>query len=220
MKILFVYFSKKQMCETAEQAVEFVNGLRYRNQETQRRIIANEHTIKVLKEAFCTKWQTNKYGQPYISLCSGARYGNLEIATTGCGDTRIYGYCPLGDTIEEHDAAVKVRDSELKTEKEKRLSMESEKRYAELNIMRKGVYHTELGICVMVFNSHGNDYFADETFCGDIIAESGFDAYRKACKQIHIHPEELERDGNMSVIHAISEPDSDGFRFVFIDIQG
>ncbi|WP_278996380.1 hypothetical protein [Prevotella disiens] len=50
MKILFVYFSKKQMCETAEQAIEFINGLKYRNQENQRNISVNEHTKK-----FCTR---------------------------------------------------------------------------------------------------------------------------------------------------------------------
>lgn len=46
------------------------------------------------------------------------RSGNIEIATTGCGNTRIYGYKPLGDTVEEHDKAVAAKANAMRVKQE------------------------------------------------------------------------------------------------------
>ncbi|WP_036882179.1 hypothetical protein [Prevotella disiens] len=219
MKILFVYFSKKQMCETAEQAIEFINGLKYRNQENQRNISVNEHTKKILHSAFATEWQTNNYGQPFLMLNGMYRSGNIEIATTGCGNTRIYGYKPLGDTVEEHDKAVAAKANAMRVKQEDFFNKKLEERKIELNAIRKGWYHVELEIRINVLNKIGNDYVADKTFSGDIIAESGMDAYNKAVEYVKKSPSELCAITTTGILQDYSNPYDNGFSFIFLGVR-
>lgn len=219
MKILFVYFSKKQMCETAEQAIEFINGLKFRNQENQRSICVNEHTEKMLRAAFDTEWQTNDYGKSYILIKGMFPIYTLEIATTGCGNSRIYGYKPLGKTVEEHDAVVTARrEAELLRQKAI-LNEKREARMLELNASRKGWYHVELDVRLDVFNDRGNNYMADKTFSGDIIAASGMDAYNKAVEYVKRGPEEFSTRTTMGILQDYSDPYGDGFSFIFLGVK-
>ena len=228
MKILFVYFSKKQMCETADQAIEFINGLKYRNQENQPNLVVNDHTRELLQQAFRQEWQTNEHGRDYIwlggkdyaGIPSKQVFGYLEIATTGCGNTRIYGYKPLADTVEEHDRIVKERDeAAAKVQQEKREAA-VQKRLGELYEQRKGWYRVQLDIKLMVFNNHGNDYIADTTFEGDIIATCGADAYNKAVKHLCDGPEEvITYHGNISALQSWSDMTSYGYEFLFLGVK-
>lgn len=226
MKILFVYFDRKQMCETAEEAIEFINSLHYRDLEKQPLLAVNEYTERLLREAFRQKWQVNEHGRSYIWL-GGKNYAGtpskqvftLDIATTNCRETRIFGYRPLADTIEEHDRLVKERDkAEKRVQQEKREAAE-QKRLGELYEQRRGWYDVGLELELMVFNNSGNDYTTATTFTGKIIADSGMDAYDKAVKHVHDHPEELEHHGNMAVLQYCAEPTSDGYNFAFLGVK-
>lgn len=229
MKILFVYFSKKQMCETAEQAIEFINGLKYRNQESQPNLVVNDHTRELLQQAFASKWQTNEHGRDYMWIgdprWGSAKpmkqvFGRLEVKTTNCRETCIYGYKPLADTVEEHDRIVKERDeAAAKIQQEKREAA-VQKRLGELYEQRKGWYRVQLDIKLMVFNNHGNDYIADTTFEGDIIATCGADAYNKAVKHLCDGPEEVVNyHGNMSSLQSWSDMTSYGYEFLFLGVK-
>lgn len=223
MKILFVYFSKKQMCETAEQAIEFINGLKYRNLSTQPNLVVNDHTRELLQQAFASQWQTNEHGRDYMCIGDGPMkqvFGCLEVKTTGCRETCIYGYKPLADTVEEHDRIVKERDeAAFKAQHEKREAA-VHKRLVELYEQRKGWYRVQLDIELMVFNKHGNDYIADTTFEGDVIASSGADAYNKAVKHLCDSPEEVVNyRGNSSSLQSWVNMTSYGYEFQFLGVK-
>lgn len=225
MKILFVYFSKKQMCETAEQAIEFINGLKYRNQENQVSLVVNEKTAEKLRQMFDTgAWVDVRPGADFFRFMENGfehQYiAPLEIATTNCGNTRIYGYKPLADTVEEHDRIVKERDeAAAKVQQEKREAA-VQKRLGELYEQRKGWYRVQLDIKLMVFNNHGNDYIADTTFEGDIIATCGADAYNKAVKHLCDGPEEvITYHGNISSLQSWSDMTSYGYEFLFLGVK-
>lgn len=216
MKILFDYFSNKQICETAEQAIDFINGLKQHNQQNLRNIVVNEHTSRLLHNVFrAEKWQTNESGQPYFKTDNMLHYGRLEIATTGCGQTRIYGYCPLGETVEEHDAAVAAQRAAY----DERVKAMKEARRRELEFVRRGWYRVTLGIRLYVHNRKGNDYIADVTFSGEIIANSGMNAYDKTVEYIRNNPAELSHHGNMAILQSLSDPDSNDYTFFFLGVK-
>ncbi len=216
MKILFVYFSKKQMCETVEQAVEFINGLKYRNLENQPNLVVNDRTMRFLKEAFAQEWKMNEVGRPYIIACDRMHTCSFEIATTGCRLTRIYGYYPLADTVEEHDAIVAERERAQREADAKRYKEEREERLAELNHVRRGWYHVELDIKIVV---PGRMNFADTTFTGNVIADSGADAYIKAKAHFSSRHNLVRYHGQYCEIFDCSAMESGGYNFIFLGMK-
>lgn len=214
MKILFVYFNRKQMCGSAEEAIEFINGLHYRNQEKQPKLEVNAYTEKTLRQAFSQEW-----GSDDVIVLNGYPYhrGKFELATTGCGITRILGYKPLADTVEEHDAIVTARDLAAKAEREERDKAEEAARLAELTENKRGWYHVELDLRLSVFNNRGNDYHTDKTFSGDIIADSGMDAYNKAVKEVE--NEGFSHRGNIAILESYAKATSSGYEFQFLGVK-
>lgn len=229
MKILFVYFNRKQICGTAEQAIEFINSLHYRNLENQPQLAANQHTKDLLSNVFASEWKhrdifnarNEKIGEEtYIMLPHRMIEGQLKICTTNCRGTEIYGYCPMADTVEEHDRILLEREAKRDQERAEKREAAVQKRLEKLYEQKNGWYRVSLDLRLMVFNNHGNDYMEDTTFTGDIIADSGADAYNKTVKHILDSPSEVVNyHGNASTLQSWSDMTSYGYEFYFLGVK-
>lgn len=178
MKAIISYFDRQELVSTAQEAIDFINSLTFRN-SGKGEITANDFTIKRLNQIFdeC-QWEGNKIKGFNIIVSN-------EIAATGCSTTRIYLYKPLGETLEEHTAAYHTK---IKTERYERLAeaqRRKERRLNELNEVRNGWYYVELNnIKVIGTFNRGNDHPIYKDFSGKVIAKSGADAYQKAIKHL------------------------------------
>lgn len=150
---------------------------------------------------------------------SGAPRTCETVRTTGCGAWSISFYNALADTLEEHERIYNEQREAAKQERMRQAEAARQRKLAELNEQKRGWYHVELEIRLMVFANRGNDYFTNTTFTGNIIADSGIDAYNKAVKHVQDNPQELTHRGNIATLHAWAEPDSSGFSFTFLGVK-
>lgn len=167
MKKVLVFFKHTALCASVGDAVNFINNI---NQLT-----CNETTLKNLQRIFNGE-DIRPYKTPYCKT---------ELATTGCGNSRIYVYDSLGNTIEEHNA---IYEQRLEDEKKARIA-ESEqakqRRLNELNEEKEGWYAVKLHeIEIHGFRTRGNDRPIFKNFSVKTIAKSGADAYRKVAKHL------------------------------------
>lgn len=116
--IVLNYFRKTAMVNNVSEAVEFINSLTG--------ITANETTVKNLENHFAG---TNKYPLN-------------EIATTGCGSTRIMVYAALASSLEKHNDIVAEKKAAQREIAETRL-----------NEFREGVYAVDLKVIKLEGNS-------------------------------------------------------------------
>jgi len=199
----------KAVCHTADEAIAVINTWHtYGHHETF--IVVNDYTEKKIRELF-----DNGLMKTYEGLNSPF----VTLRTTGCGCWDIVIRPALADTLEEHERIYNERREAAKQERMRKAEAAKQRRMAELYEQKRGWYHAALNIRMMVFNERGNDYFADTTFEGNIIADSGMDAYSKAVKHVQDHPEELTHRGNIAVLHAWGEPDSSDFSFAFLGVK-
>lgn len=145
--------------------------------------------------------------------------GYRTVRTTGCGAWDISFYPALAGSLEEHERIYNQQREAAKQERMRQAELARQRRLAELNEQKRGWYHTELYVNVSVFNSHGNDYFTDLTFSGNIIADSGMDAYNKAVKHVLDHPEELTHRGNWGSMSSYPDPCSSRFSYTFLGVK-
>jgi len=151
MKTLILnYYKKTILVNNANDAVEFINSL-------GGGITANPSTIKNLETFFDG---TNKYFPS-------------EIATTGCGASRIYGYIPLATTLEAHNQVLAER--KIQAEKEKNEAFQAKTN--ELYKSKKGNYVVQLD-CFELNNVKGGHKARFTNW--KILADSPMDAYNKA----------------------------------------
>lgn len=95
----------------------------------------------------------------------------MGVRTTGCGAWEIGFSYPLADTLQEHERIYNEHQAVQEAlRKEREIKRERE---AALNEVRRGWYHVEMNITLYVFARHGNDHFANTTFCGTVLADSG-----------------------------------------------
>lgn len=200
-----MYVPYKAIAHTAEEAIAVINTWKpYGGKNRTDNIVVNERTAEKIRALF-------------RDGLGGKIYENMR--TTGCGAWDISFYPALADTIEEHERIYNERREAAKADRMRQAEEAKKRRIAELNEQRKGWYHAELVVKVMVFNSNGNDYFTDITFSGNVIADSGMDAYHKAVKHVHDNPQELEHRGNIACLLDCPEPDSSGFDFTFLGVR-
>ena len=139
------------------------------------------------------------------------------MRTTGCGCWDISFYPALADTLEEHE---RIYNEQREAAKQERLRMAEEakkRRLAELNEQKRGWYHVELDIRLLVYNNHGNDYRTDKTFSGNVIAESGMDAYHKAVKDIK--SDGFTHRSNVTILESWADATSHGYEFLFLGMK-
>lgn len=178
MKAIISYFDRQELVSSAQEAINFINSLTYRN-SGKGTIQANDYTVKRLNQIFAEcQWEGNQI-KGFGMVMSN------EIATSGCSTTRIYLYKPLGETLEEHVTAYQAKIEAERAERLAEAKRRRERRMNELNEEREGWYYVEMNdIKVIGTFARGNDRPIYRDFSGKVIAKSGADAYAKAVKRL------------------------------------
>jgi len=206
------YVPYKAIAHTADEAIAVINTWKtYGRKTSPDCIVVNATTEQKIRNLFRDGFGTYPSGEPrtYVGM-----------RTTGCGAWEIGFHPALADTIEEHERIYNEQREAAKAKRMQAAEAAKQRRLAELNEQRRGWYHVELDLKLYVFANRGNDYFADTTFTGDIIADSGMDAYNKAVKHIQSCPEEIIcYHGCMSSLHAWSDAPSGGYDFTFLGVK-
>lgn len=206
------YTPYKAIAKTADEAIAIINTWQTYGgkRDYASPIMVNATTEQKIRDLFRDGFDTYPSGQPrtYVGL-----------RTTGCGAWEIGFHPALADTLEEHERIYNERREAAKAERKRLAEAAIQGRLAELNEQRKGWYHAELTIRAMVFAQKGNDYMTDLTFSGNVIADSGADAYDKALRHVQEHPEELTHRGNMATLHAWPDMTSHDYSFTFLGVK-
>ena len=205
------YTPYKAIAHTTDEAIAVINTWKpYGRKTSQDCIVVNATTAEKIRDLFRDGFGNYPSGEPrtYVGL-----------RTTGCGAWEIGFHPALADTLEEHECIYNEQREAARQERMRQAEAARQRRLGELYEQRKGWYHTELNVKVMVFAQRGNDYMTDLTFSGNVIADSGADAYDKALKHVMDHPEELTHRGNMATLHALPDMTSHDFDFTFLGVK-
>lgn len=193
------YVPYKAIAHSADEAIAVINTWHpYGRKNSIECITVNERTAEKIRDLFRDGFGTYPSGEPRT-------YAGFR--TTGCGAWEIGFHPALADTLEEHERIYNERREIARQERKRQAEAAKKRRLTELNEQKKGWYHVELELELMVFATQGNDYTTRTAFTGDIIADSGMDAYGKAVKHVQEHPEELTHRGNMAVLQFYAQPD-------------
>lgn len=206
------YTPYKAIAKTADEAIAVINTWQTYGgkRDYASPIMVNATTEQKIRDLFRDGFGTYPSGQPrtYVGL-----------RTTGCGAWEIGFHPALADTLEEHERIYNEQREAAKAERKRLAEAAIQGRLAELNEQRRGWYHAELTVRAMVFAQKGNDYMTDLTFSGNVIADSGADAYNKALDHVQRHPEELVHRGNMATLHAWPDMTSHDYSFTFLGVK-
>lgn len=205
------YVPYKAIAHTADEAIAVINTWHpYGRKTAGDNLVVNERTAEKIRTLFCDGLGSYPSGQP--RTCETMR-------TTGCGAWDISFYPALADTLEEHERIYNEQREAAKAERKRLAEAAIQRRLEELNEQKRGWYHAELTVRVMVFAQKGNDYMTDLTFSGNVIADSGADAYYKALRHVMEHPEELTHRGNMASLQAWPDMVSRDYTFTFLGVK-
>lgn len=205
------YVPYKAIVRTADEAIAQINTWHpYGRKNSTDTITVNERTAEKIRTLFRDGFGCYPSGEPRTYL---------GLRTTGCGAWEIGFHPALADTLEEHERIYNEQREAAKQERKRLAEAAIQRRLAELNEQKRGWYHAELTVRAMVFARKGNDYMTDLTFSGNVIADSGADAYDKALKHVMEHPEELTHRGNMASLHAWPDMVSRDYTFTFLGVK-
>ncbi len=203
------YIPYKAIAHTADEAIAVINTWHtYGRKTTGDNLVVNECTEEKIRTLFRDGLGSYPSGQPRI--CETMR-------TTGCGCWDISFYPALADTLEEHERIYNDQREAARQERMRQAEAAKQRRLAELNEQKRGWYHVELDLRLLVYNNHGNDYHTDMTFSGNVIADSGMDAYYKAVKDIK--NEGFTHRGNIATLESWAAPASHGYSFLFLGMK-
>lgn len=203
------YVPYKAIAHTADEAIAVINTWKtYGRKTTGDCLVVNERTAEKIRALFRDGLGSYPSGQP--RTCETMR-------TTGCGAWDISFYPALADTLEEHERIYNEQREAAKQERMRQAEAARQRRLAELNEQKRGWYHVELDLRLSVFNNHGNDYRTDMTFSGNVIADSGMDAYDKAVKDVK--NDTFTHRGNMAILESWADPESHGYSFQFLGVK-
>lgn len=199
------------IAHSADEAIAIINTWHGYGAERRgnNRINVNEQTAEKIRSFFAEGINPDK-----TKDC-----GYRTVRTTNCGAWSISFYPALADTIEEHTRIYNEQREAAKQERLRKAEEAKQRRLAELNEQKRGWYHAELEVRVLVFNNQGNDYFTDLTFSGNGIAGSGMDAFDKAWKHLQDNPQELTHRGNIATIAEYIDPTSNRYNFTFLGVK-
>lgn len=206
------YVPYQAIAHTADEAIAVINSWksygRKNSTDPADRIVVNEVAKKKILALFRDGFGTYPSGEPRTYM---------GVRTTGCGAWEI-GFCPaLADTVEEHNRiGNELKEMEEQKRKEARKVYE-QRRLAELNEQRRGWYHIEICFTIAIL---GNGAFTHRALCGDIIADSGADAYHKAVKYLEsCPPEVVNYHGKAASLFEVPDMTSDDFSFTFLGVK-
>lgn len=197
----------KAVVHTADEAISVINTWHTYGHHDEF-IVVNETTEKKIRELFA-----NGFVVPY----GGGKSTAITLRTTGCGCWDIIIRPALADTLEEHNRIYNEQREVAKAMRMAQAAAVKEIRLKKLNEQKRGWYHVELDLCLSVYNNHGNDYRTEKTFSGNVIANSGMDAYYKAVKEIK--NEGFTHRGNIAILESWAEPTSHGYEFLFLGVK-
>ena len=205
------YVPYKAIAHTADEAIAVINTWKpYGRKNYIGCIVVNERTAEKIRDLFRDGFGNYPSGEPRTYL---------GLRTTGCGAWEIGFHPALADTLEEHERIYNEQREAAKAERMRQAEAAKQRRLAELTEPRRGWYHVELDLELYVFATKGNDYMTHTTFEGDIIADSGMNAYGKSVKHVEDHPEDLTHHGNEAVLQFCADPDGSGFRCTFLGVK-
>lgn len=155
--IILNYFNQTVLAKNADEAINFIDSLNG--------ISANHSAVTNIEKYFSDE-------NYYITktLNSGRKY---EIATTGCGSTRILCYKPLAETLEKHNEILEERKVKAKEEEDKRF----QEKMQEMHNLKKGYYVVELACYEIDFLRGGHKKRYTNW---SVLAESKINAYNKS----------------------------------------
>lgn len=198
------------IAHTADEAIAIINTWKTYGRKTSTQsidcITVNERTAEKIRELFREGVKPEHQGQLIL-------YGTMR--TTNCGAWDISFYPALGDTLAEHSRKYQQLREAAKRERLRQAEEAKQRRLAELNEQKRGWYHVELELRLLVFNN--NDYRTEKTFSGNVIANSGMDAYDKAVKEIK--NEGFTHRGNIAILESWAGPTSRGYEFLFLGVK-
>lgn len=209
------YVPYKAIVHTADEAIAVINTWNTYGKPDS--LAANPEWLHIKVNAITEQKIRTLFRDGLGSYPSGAARTCETMRTTGCGAWDISFYPAQADTLEEHERIYNERREAARQERMRQAKEAQHRRLAELNEQKRGWYHVELELCLSVFNNHGNDYRTDKTFSGNVIANSGMDAYDKAVKDIRSAG--FTHRGNMAILESWAEPTSHGYEFLFLGVK-
>lgn len=170
MKKFFVYFDKKVIIDSAEEAEKFINSLTDKNEPDGRKLEVNGNVHSLMKKIY----QDEQAGR--------------KLQTTGCSPSSfIYCYPALADTPEECEKAVIAKEAADRKRKQdneilvkQRIAREINERRKELAAMPKGFFTVRLSAVVSLPNFD----FSYKGYEFEGYAENGEEAYKAAVAKL------------------------------------
>lgn len=170
MKKFFVYFDKKVIIDSAEEAEKFINSLTDKNEPGGRKLEVNYNVHALLKKIY----QDEQAGR--------------KLQTTGCSPSSfIYCYPALADTPEECEKAVIAKEAADRKRRQdneilvkQRIAREINERRKELAAMPKGFFTVKLSAVVSLPNFD----FSYKGYEFEGYAENGEEAYKAAVAKL------------------------------------
>lgn len=161
MKKFFVYFDKKVIIDSAEEAEKFINSLTDKNEPGGKKLEVNYNVHALLKKIY----QDEQAGR--------------KMQTTGCSpQSFIFCYPALADTPEECEKAIiakeeadRKRKQDEEIQEKQRIAREINERRKELAAMPKGFFT----VCLHATVNFSYKYYEYEGY-----AENGEEAYKMA----------------------------------------
>jgi hypothetical protein len=168
MKKVFVYFAKKAIVSNTVEGISFINNCGFK---------ANNQNIQTMDMMFTP-------GNEDHPWCK-------ELAPSGIGNYRIKVYNALADTLEQHELILKESQERSRIESEAKAKIEEQKELEakaaktnDLLAKKRGWYHVSIWLEYYKPSIKDLPTLTDATFTGNVIAESGMDAYHKAVEEI------------------------------------
>lgn len=170
MKKFFIYFDKKVIIDSAEEAEKFINSLTDKNEPGGRKLEVNYNVHALLKKIY----QDEQAGR--------------KLQTTGCSPSSfIYCYPALADTPEGCEKAVIAKEAADRKRRQdneilvkQRIAREINERRKELAAMQKGFFTVRLSAVV----SPPNFNFSYKGYEFEGYAENGEEAYKAAVAKL------------------------------------
>ena len=165
MKKFFVYFDKKVIIDSAEEAEKFINSLTDKNEPGGRNLEVNDNIHSLLKKIYQDE------------------HAGRKLQTTGCSPSSfIYCYPALADTPEECEKAVIAKEAADRKRRQdneilvkQHIAREINERRKELAAMPKGFFT----VCLHATINFSYKYYEYEGY-----AENGEEAYKMAVAKL------------------------------------
>lgn len=165
MKKFFVYFDKKVIIDSAEEAEEFINSLTDKNEPVGRKLEVNYNVHALLKKIY----QDEQAGR--------------KLQTTGCSPSSfIYCYPALADTPEECEKAIIAKEAADRKRRQDNEILVKQRIAREINERRKELAAMPKGFFTVCLHATVNSTYKYYEYVG--YAENGEEAYKMTVAKI------------------------------------